>query len=137
MISNNAPLQAISYLAMPKISAGGRAYIPVSQSQFLYSHFKYVQGFVDPARVSQGLGVDKLRILNSIIDQLVSMKTNEAQKAKTIELSSIQMEQENTEANLDSLIEYYHNEIKTALAQTENIGYGGQALPAGVLDLTA
>ncbi|UTC78352.1 hypothetical protein E4O04_10195 [Treponema sp. OMZ 799] len=136
MVSNSSPLQALSQLAMPKISAGGRAYVPVKASQVLYSHFKYVSGFAQ-AQGQSGMSIDKLRILNSIIDQLVSMKTNEAQKARLTESAAAQPESEMTENQIDGLLDYYHNQIKNTMIQTENIGYGGTPLPAAVLDLTA
>ncbi|UTC61712.1 hypothetical protein E4O00_04115 [Treponema sp. OMZ 788] len=136
MVSNSSPLQALSQIAMPKISAGGRAYVPVKPSQVLYAHFKYVSGFAQ-AQGQSGMSIDKLRILNSIIDQLVSMKTNEAQKAKLTESFAAQIESEITENQIDGLLDYYHNQIKNTMIQTENIGYGGAPLPAAVLDLTA
>ncbi|UTY33124.1 hypothetical protein [Treponema putidum] len=136
MVSNSSPLQALSQIAMPKISAGGRAYVPVKPSQVLYAHFKYVSGFAQ-AQGQSGMSIDKLRILNSIIDQLVSMKTNEAQKAKLTESAAAQVESEITENQIDGLLDYYHNQIKNTMIQTENIGYGGNPLPAAVLDLTA
>ena len=83
------------------------------------------------------MSIDKLRILNSIIDQLVSMKTNEAQKAKLTESAAAQLESEISENQIDGLLDYYHNQIKNTMVQTENIGYGGTPLPAAVLDLTA
>lgn len=136
MVSNSSPLQALSQIAMPKISAGGRAFVPVKASQVLYSHFKYVSGFAQ-AQGQSGMSIDKLRILNSIIDQLVSMKTNEAQKAKLTESAAAQIESEISENQIDGLLDYYHNQIKNTMIQTENIGYGGNPLPAAVLDLTA
>lgn len=136
MVSNSSPLQALSQLAMPKISAGGRAYVPVKPSQVIYSHFKYVSGFAQ-SQGQSGMSIDKLRILNSIIDQLVSMKTNEAQKASLTESASAQLQSEMTESRIDGLLDYYHNQLKSTITQTENIGYGGIALPAAVLDLTA
>jgi len=136
MVSNSSPLQALSQLAMPKISAGGRAYVPVKPSQVIYSHFKYVSGFAQ-SQGQSGMSIDKLRILNSIIDQLVSMKTNEAQKANLTESASAQLQSEMTENRIDGLLDYYHNQLKSTITQTENIGYGGIALPAAVLDLTA
>lgn len=136
MVSNSSPLQALSQIAMPKISAGGRAFVPVKASQVLYSHFKYVSGFAQ-AQGQSGMSIDKLRILNSIIDQLVSMKTNEAQKAKLTESAAAQLESEISENQIDGLLDYYHNQIKNTMIQTENIGYGGNPLPAAVLDLTA
>ena len=136
MVSNSSPLQALSQIAMPKISAGGRAFVPVKASQVLYSHFIYVSGFAQ-AQGQSGMSIDKLRILNSIIDQLVSMKTNEAQKAKLTESAAAQLESEISENQIDGLLDYYHNQIKNTMIQTENIGYGGSPLPAAVLDLTA
>ena len=136
MVSNTSPLQALSQIAMPKISAGGRAFVPVKASQVLYAHFKYVSGFAQ-AQGQSGMSIDKLRILNSLIDQLVSMKTNEAQKAKLTESAAAQLESEISENQIDGLLDYYHNQIKNTMVQTENIGYGGTPLPAAVLDLTA
>lgn len=136
MISNNSPLQAISYLAMSKVSTGGRAYIPVARNQVLYSHFKYVSGFADSHNTAT-VGIDKLRILNSILDQLVSMKTNEAQKADFLKTNAERINNAITEDTVDSLVKYYDKEIKNIIAQTENIGYGGAPAISAVLDLTA
>ncbi len=136
MISNSSSLQAVSYMAMPKISAGGVAYFPVQPGKLLYSHFKYVSGFSEK-QSQNGVSIDKLRILNSIIDQLVSMKTNEAEKAALAKSGAEKREIAISESELDSLLQYYHNEIKNAVTQTEKIGYGGMPLPAAVLDLTA
>ncbi len=136
MISNNSSLQALSYLTMPKISAGGRAFVPVLPSQVMYSHFKYVSGFANHGEQSGGISVDKLRILNSIIDQLVSMKTNEAQKAEFATSSAEKLNGEMNEEQLESLIEYYHNEVKNSIQLTEAIGYGGAAMPANFMSLS-
>ncbi|GEM_PF-252078 len=136
MVSNSSQLQAISYMAMPKISSGGKAYFPVPGNQVLYSHFKYVSGFAEK-NGRDGVSIDKLRILNSIIDQLVSMKTNEAEKQALATSGTEKLYAEMNETGLDSLINYYHEEIKRTIIQTENIGYGGTPMPAVILDLTA
>ncbi len=121
---------------MTRVSAGGRAYIPVPPSQVIYAHFSYVSGFA--ADSSQGsLSVDKLRILNSIIDQLVSMKTNEAQKAEFSKTAAAELNGELNTEKLDNLIEYYQNEVKNAMAQKEALGYGGNPATPTVLTLTA
>lgn len=136
MISNNTPLQAVSYLAMSKVSTGGRAYVPVARNQVLYSHFKYVSGFADSENIGT-VGIDKLRILNSILDQLVSMKTNEAQKADFLKTNAERINNAITENTVDALVTYYDSEIKNIIAQTENIGYGGIPERSAILDLTA
>ena len=72
-ISNIGSLQTISYSAVPSASAGGRTYIPVDPHQFLYSQFQYVAG-IPAAKGQSGISVDRLKILNTLIDHLVSMK---------------------------------------------------------------
>jgi hypothetical protein len=136
MISNNSPLGAISVAVMPRISAGGKTYVPVPRSQVLYSHFKYVSGFAE-TKGQTGVSINKLQILNTIIDQLVNMKTNELQKAELSESAEAKMHGEMSETNIDNLLAYYHNEIKNTIAQTKNIGYGGIPGIAAALDLTA
>lgn len=136
MISNNSPLRSISFAAMPRISAGGRTYVPVPRNQVLYSHFKYVSGFAESTG-EKGISVDKLRILNTIIDQLVKMKTNESQKAEISKSAQAKINSEINENQIDSLLAYYHNEIKNATIQSELIGYGGVPNTAAALDLTA
>lgn len=107
MISNYSPLQSVSYSALPVVSAGGRAYIPVERTQAIYSHFKYVSGV--PAKDGErGLTVDKLNILNTIIDQLMHMKTSELNKGEGGEVNK----EESDSARIDGLIEYYRSEIK-------------------------
>ena len=76
MVSNYVPLSTLSYVAMTSISAGGRAYLPVDTNQVVYSHFQYVSG-VPRAKDQNGVSIGKLKILNTLIDQLVKMRENE------------------------------------------------------------
>ena len=54
-----------------------------------------------------------------------------------MKLKKQKLQSEMTESRIDGLLDYYHNQLKSTITQTENIGYGGIALPAAVLDLTA
>ena len=76
MVSNYVPLSTLSYVAMTSISAGGRAYLPVDTKQVVYSHFQYVSG-VPRTKDQNGVSIGKLKILNTLIDQLVKMRENE------------------------------------------------------------
>ena len=124
-VSNYVPLQTISYSALPRVSAGGRAYMPVNSNQMIYAHFKYVSGV--PAGDGQtGASIDKLSILNSLIDRLVTAKQTSMAEAKAM-----------SEAQIDRLVQYYLSEIKRFSSIKANFGYNllGQAEP--VINLTA
>lgn len=105
----------MSYSIMPSISSGGRTHIPVKPSQFVYSQFKYVAGY--PARNGQeGISIDKLKILNTLIDQLVSMK----QKNISPKISS---KGEISDKQIDALITQYQDQIKVTTAAAETLAY--------------
>lgn len=129
MISNYIPLSTLSYAAMTHISAGGRAYLPVDTKQVVYSHFQYVSG-VPRSKDQNGVSIGKLKILNTLIDQLMRMRENERENkfltAKT------------DEKTLDMMIEYVNKKIHTEIALSKDTGYGS-SLPgsAYLLDLTA
>jgi len=114
MVSNYASLSTLSYAAMSSISAGGRAYLPVDTKQVVYSHFQYVSG-VPRNKDQNGVSIGKLKILNTLIDQLVRMREN-ARNDKILA--------ENTnESTLDSMIEYINQKIHTEISVSQTIGY--------------
>jgi len=134
MISNYVPLQTLSYSALPKVSAGGRAYLPVSSNQLIYSHFKYVAG-IDAGRGQSGVSIDKLSILNSLIDRLVSAKQTSMAEAKANK--EVLKRDDVTEAQIDQLIQYYLSEIKRFNSVKTNFGYGGLSHADPLINLTA
>ena len=129
MVSNYASLSTLSYAAMTSISAGGRAYLPVDTNQVVYSHVQYVSG-VPRAKDQNGVSIGKLKILNTLIDQLVKMRENE----RTNELFTAKPD----DKTLDAMIEYVNTKIHTEIALSKNTGYAS-SLPetASLLDLTA
>ncbi len=133
-VSNYVPLQTISYSALPRISAGGRAYMPVNSNQMIYAHFKYVTGV--PAGEDQtGATIDKLSILNSLIDRLVDAKQTAMAEAKATK--EVLKQGDVSEAQIDRLVQYYLSEIKRFNNIKTNFGYNllGQADP--IINLTA
>ena len=129
MVSNYVPLSTLSYTAMTSISAGGRAYLPVDTKQVVYSHFQYVSG-VPRTKDQNGISIGKLKILNTLIDQLVRMRENEREN-KLLTTNS-------DEKTLDAMIEYVNTKIHTEITLSKNTGYTS-SLPesAYLLDLTA
>jgi len=115
---------------MTSISSGGRTYVPVKPSQYGYAQFKYVAGY--PARNGQaGVSVDKIKILNTLIDQLVTMKQKNIQP-------KVSARGELSDDQINVLIKQYQNQIKTVTAAAENLPYKPAMPQAGaVVDLVA
>ncbi len=112
MTSGLGPLQGLSYSIFMNTPQGGRKfYIPVPQNQVIYSQFEHISGFAAPGKVSQegqpGVTVDKVQILNSLIEHLVTMKTQETLSSGVSKLSDNQ---------IDSLIKEYQGKIHDTLA---------------------
>jgi hypothetical protein len=106
------------------ISGMGRTSIPVSPSNYIYSHFKHVSGTPAPEGM-QGVSISKLKVLDVMIERLSKMKQqpemNITQKnnQNTQQLNNQQMSDE----QIDALIETYKNEIKQAQAASAAMPY--------------
>ncbi|MGP1438038.1 MAG: hypothetical protein ACTTKH_03090 [Treponema sp.] len=133
-VSNYVPLQTISYSALPRVSAGGRAYMPVNSNQMLYAHFKYVAG-VPAGEGQSGVSIDKLSILNSLIDRLVTAKQTSMAEAKATK--EVLKQDDVSDAQLDRLIQYYLSEIKRFNSIKANFGYGLAIQADPIINLTA
>ena len=73
MISSLGNMNAFTYSTIS--SAGtGKLYVPVSQNSLLYSHFSHVSG-VAAKNDQSGVSISKIRILNSLIENLTNAKT--------------------------------------------------------------
>jgi len=86
-------------------SKSGRMSLPVSPGLVIYSHFKHVSGTPAPEGTS-GVNITKLKILNTLIDQLEKMKSQPAGDLGVIN--------EQDENRLNALIDQYQQQIKTA-----------------------
>jgi hypothetical protein len=101
---------------------GGRMSLPVSPSQYIYSHFRHVSGVPAPEGV-RGLAINKLKILDALIENLSRLK----QQPQPF----FGEDGESTDKRLDSLINHYESQIKTAQAAAQAIPYAAQsAAPA-------
>jgi hypothetical protein len=103
---------AISNTSIPSIgyaitaSMGGRTSLPVSKSMLIYSHFKHVSGVPAPEG-TQGVNISKLKILDTLIEQLSRMKNQPA--------AQMNMD-ESDEKRINALIDQYQQQIRTAQA---------------------
>ena len=134
MLSSYMPLQSMSYSALPRVSSGGRAYMSVNANQVIYAHFKYVAGVAAPEG-QKGVSLDKLSILNSLIDRLVNAKQMSMAEAKATK--EVLKQDDSSMAKIDQLIQYYLSEIKRFNNVKANFGYGGVMRADPLINLTA
>mgnify|MGYP006991638535 CR=1 FL=1 len=100
--------------AYSTISSSGTAskmYVPVNKSSLIYSHFDHVSG-VAAKKGQQGVSISKINILNTLIDNLSSIKSG---KRPTVSAT--------TDEQLDTLIENYQTQIKQAVKAAETTPY--------------
>ena len=103
----------VPYNAFPSIgyainaSQSGRTSLPVAPGQVIYSHFRHVSGTPAPEG-TQGVSITRLKILDTLIDQLSKMK-NEPKVNPGLE-------EETDEKRINALLEQYHKEIRAAQA---------------------
>ena len=121
---------SIPYQAFPSVgyainlSQSGKVSVPVSPSSYIYSHFEHVSGVPAPDGVD-GVNISKLKIINTLIDQLSRMK----QQAEP----SIYMTEEESEIHMNALIEQYQNQIRTIQEANANNPYASTTPLLGVV----
>jgi hypothetical protein len=92
--------------------------LPVAPSAYIYSHFEHVSG-VPASEGVQGVAINRLKILDTLIEQLVRLKKQPE--------PSWGAAGETSEERLDALIEQYESQIRTA--RTVSVQSAGAALP--------
>lgn len=102
MVSNRIPL-AYAYSA----GTSGRVSVPVAPSQLLYSHFKNVAGVATSGATSYSL--DKLKILDTLIERLRSAKSQPASERSASGMS---------DERIDALIQQYGKELHAAVVSS-------------------
>ncbi|MBQ9207057.1 MAG: hypothetical protein IJ158_10140 [Treponema sp.] len=123
---NGISLNANSYNYTSVISGGqGKLYVPVSQSNVIYAHFDHVTGVAAKPN-QQGVPISKIQILNSLLNQLISMKSQ----------PKLNVAPENMDdSQLDALIQSTQSKIQTNVQMAQATGYGlaGVAPEAGAV----
>jgi len=101
----------IPHQAFPSIgyainaSSSGRASLPVAPGLVIYSHFKHVSGTPAPEG-TQGVNISKLKILDTLIEQLSKIKTQD-----NLDFGNLEGTDEN---RINALIEQYQKQLKAA-----------------------
>ena len=104
----NIPHQAFPSIGYAiNASRNGGASLPVAPGMVIYSHFKHVSGTPAPEG-TQGVNINKLRILDTLIEQLSKMKNQSIAEFGNLEGTD--------EQRINTLIEQYQKQIKTAQA---------------------
>ena len=101
-VSNNA-FPSVGYAI--SAASSGRMSLPVSPGLVIYSHFKHVSGTPAPEGTS-GLNISKLKLLDTMIEQLSRMKKQPAAVPGALD--------ESDEKRINLLIEEYQKQIKAA-----------------------
>jgi len=103
----------IPHQAFPSIgyainaSSNGRASLPVAPGLVIYSHFRHISGTPAPEGTT-GVNISKLRILDTMIEQLSKMN-----KQPALDFGDLNESDEN---RINVLIEQYQKQIKAAQA---------------------
>jgi hypothetical protein len=79
--------------------------LPVAPGMVIYSHFKHVSGVPAPEGTT-GVNINKLKILDTLIEQLSKMKSQSAVNPGVVDAQD--------EKRIDALIEQYQKQIKAA-----------------------
>jgi hypothetical protein len=109
----NMKMGGIPYNSFPSIgyamsaARGGRMSLPVSPSVYIYSHFKHVSGVPAPEG-THGVNISRLKILDTLIEQLARMKKQPAGYAGE--------PGDDAEKRINILIEQYQKQIKAVQA---------------------
>jgi len=104
---------SIPHQAFPSVgyaitaSSAGRTSLPVAPGLVIYSHFKHVSGTPAPEG-TQGVNISRLKILDTLIEQLSRMKSRENMEFGNLDGSD--------EERINILIEQYQKQIKAAQA---------------------
>lgn len=127
MMSGISNMNASTYTNYVSNNVGsGKIVVPVSPSMVAYTQFEHVQG-VAVSDGQNGVDIDKVEILNRLINQLVSMK-------QTPPVSNITEDEVGmTEDQVDTLIADLQSRIKDAIALAESKPY---ALPGAPIPET-
>ncbi|MDZ7792780.1 MAG: hypothetical protein U5P10_03550 [Spirochaetia bacterium] len=100
VLSNSTqPTVNPSYLMRARYSSGRIAF-PVKANQAIYAHFKHVTGI--PASGDKGVSLSKLRIIDKVIDRLVSIKSSSGNSEQRARIDSMIASLEASKSTADS-----------------------------------
>jgi len=120
------PLQAIpiTNIVTARFSPGSSVALPVEANVLLYAHFKHISAVPAPAG-TQGFSLERLRMLDNLIDRLVAANGHRAYVKDVAGLSANEM---------NHLITHYQDLLRRVSLQSSPAPYdAGRAPGPGVL----
>lgn len=107
-------LNAYSYSGIVSGSSG-KLYVPVQPGAVIYSQFDHISG-VAATENKAGVSVSKIQILNSLLNQLITMRNQ----------PKMQYEDDGSlnEDQMNSLIQNYQSQIQAEVEKAQVTGYG-------------
>ena len=104
--------------------SASKLYVPVNKASLLYSHFDHVSG-VQAKKGQNGISISKIRILNTLIEHLSSIKSD----------AKIENVTKSTPEQIDSLIKNYQEQIQQTVQASTTQPYvlAGNKPEPGVL----
>ncbi|NLM01173.1 MAG: hypothetical protein GX220_06950 [Treponema sp.] len=112
------------------VSGGmGKVYVPVKPSNVIYAQFEHVSGIAQ--NNEGGISINKINILNTLIDQLIKIKTD---------VTKPQLSSDLTNSQIDALIDDYQNQISNAINAANMTPFGLTGIgpePGMILDIAA
>ena len=115
MTSLSSVINAYSF-SNSLVSSGvsGKLYVPVARSAVLYSNFDHVSGVAAKGN-QQGVSISKIRILNSLIDRLSTIKNQPKESISDM-----------SEERVQQLIENFQKQLKQTITQTPYLVNGAK-----------
>ncbi|MDR0669870.1 MAG: hypothetical protein LBF95_07285 [Treponema sp.] len=107
---------------------GGRMSLPVSPALYIYSHFRHVSGVPAPEG-TRGITINKLKILDVLIEQLSRIKNQGAAGSTGAESMS--------DEQIDALIEQYEQQIRSTQAASQTVSFSPAPQNGLVFNLVA
>ena len=111
---------SVPYHAFPSmgyaisISQSGRVSLPVSSSSLIYAQFKHVSGVPAPEGVG-GVNINKLKIIDTLVEQLARMKQEPEPLPGGQELD--------WESRVSAMIDQYQNQVRNVRAANADNPY--------------
>lgn len=112
MTTNMNNLSPYSYNAMASSSMGGKLYVPVKPSAVIFAQFDHISG-VAAKSGQNGVSITKIRILNTLIENLSKIKSNS-------NINPLSKDNNLSDDHLEILIKNYQKQLKTAVSQAQS-----------------
>ena len=110
---NNISTNHVSIGFAIRASQYSKTALPVSRANYIYSHFRHVSGVLAPEG-NRGVAVNKLKILDTLIERLNQLRKLESYPMKSKEVN---------EDKLDLLIQQAESQIRDALRKSASMIY--------------